>query len=368
MARDPRRDHGFTIPDPQLTKDLGIPNACNRCHADQSTDWALWWTQEWYGKKMERPSRERAGLIARARAGDPGVTRPIIDFFKTEPNSAWRAALVSMLEGREQDPAVQGFLAGAATDDSQLVRAAAVRALGGTRTDVLRKAASDGSRNVRIGASWELLMGRQPLPPAARKEIEDYLLNSSDQVSGAFFQARLAAVENRLPDMERWTAKATARDPSPGMFQQAAQLMYQADNLPKAKSYFERALAADPGHVEATYSLALLEQELGNPARTRELLRKTVALSPDFGRAWYNLGLAEASAGNLPASVSALEKAVALLPNNADPAYALSTVYLRLKAPAKAVEAAQKALAISPAHPEARQLLRQLVGPQGVGP
>ena len=39
MARDPRHDHGFTIPDPLLTKELGIPNACNRCHADKTVDW-----------------------------------------------------------------------------------------------------------------------------------------------------------------------------------------------------------------------------------------------------------------------------------------------------------------------------------------
>jgi len=31
MQRHPRHDHGFTIPDPLLTKKFGIPNACNRC-------------------------------------------------------------------------------------------------------------------------------------------------------------------------------------------------------------------------------------------------------------------------------------------------------------------------------------------------
>ncbi len=41
MERDPRRDHGFTSPDPLLTKELGIPNACNKCHTDQTVDWAI---------------------------------------------------------------------------------------------------------------------------------------------------------------------------------------------------------------------------------------------------------------------------------------------------------------------------------------
>ena len=69
MQRHPRHDHGFTIPDPLLTKELGIPNACNRCHADQTTDWALKYTEEWYGTKMNRPTRERARWIAAAENG-----------------------------------------------------------------------------------------------------------------------------------------------------------------------------------------------------------------------------------------------------------------------------------------------------------
>jgi predicted CXXCH cytochrome family protein len=36
MARDGRRDHGFTVPDPLLTIEHGIPNACNRCHTDRT--------------------------------------------------------------------------------------------------------------------------------------------------------------------------------------------------------------------------------------------------------------------------------------------------------------------------------------------
>ena len=360
MARDPRRDHGFTIPDPELTKELGIPNSCNRCHTNQSTDWAIRWTKEWYGNKMDRPSRDRARLINRARTGDPTVTQPIIAFYKTEQIAAWRASLISMLGGREHDPAVQEFLARAATDESPLVRSAAVVHLEGFKPEISKSLMADPFRNVRIGASWQLLMNRQPIPSAQRSEIERYLINSSDQVGGAFFRARLAAVENNLPEMERWAGIASARDPSPGMFQQIAQLMYQTDQLPKAKEYFEKAFVADPKDSDITYPLALLEAELGNTTRSRELLQQIVSISPGFARAWYNLGLAEASYGDLTASAAALEKAVTLLPNNPDPAYALATVYLRMKTPSKAMEAAKKALAISPGHQEAQKLLEQL--------
>ena len=360
MARDPRRDHGFTVPDPQLTKELGIPNSCNRCHADKTTDWAITWMQEWY--KMQRPSRDRARLIGRARSGDPTVSGPIMDFFKSEPNAAWRASLVLMLEGREQDPAVQNFLAAAAADESPLVRDAAVRSLAQARPDVLQKAAADQFRNVRLSAAWHLLMNRQPIPDGSKNEIETSLANGSDEAGGAFQLARLAATEKRLPDVDRWIALAVARDPSSGMFQQAAQLMYQTDRLPQAKAFFEKSFAADPKNADASYPLALLEAELGNSQRSLELLRATVSLAPDFGRAWYNLGLAEAAYGDLPSSAKALEKAESLLPRSPDPAFALATVQLRMKEPAKAAESARRALAIAPGHPGAQGLLRQLRG------
>lgn len=32
MARDSRYDHGFTSPDPILTREAGVPNACSQCH------------------------------------------------------------------------------------------------------------------------------------------------------------------------------------------------------------------------------------------------------------------------------------------------------------------------------------------------
>ena len=363
MARDPRRDHGFTIPDPLLTKELGIPNSCNRCHADQTTDWAIEATEKWYGDKMQRPSRERARLIARARSGDPTVSQPIMNFFRTEQNAAWRASLALMLEGREQDPTVQDFLAAAANDESPLVRDAAVRTLGYARPDVLQKAASDASRSVRLSALWQLLMNRQTVADNAKKEVEAWLANGSDEAGGAFQQARFAAVENRLPDVDRWTALAVARDPSSGMLQQAAQLTVQTGRLPQAKEFFEKSLAADPKNTDATYSLALLEAELGNSQRSLELLRKTVSLAAEFGRAWYNLGLAEAAYGDLSASARALEKAESLLPQSPDPAYALATVQLRMNDPVKSADSARRALTIAPGHPGATGILRQLTQP-----
>jgi len=84
MQRHGRHDHGFTIPDPLLTKKFNIPNACNRCHKDQSADWALSYCEKWYGAKMDRPTRARAEWIARAQQDDPAAREGLLDLLKRE--------------------------------------------------------------------------------------------------------------------------------------------------------------------------------------------------------------------------------------------------------------------------------------------
>ncbi len=358
MARDPRRDHGFTIPDPLLTKELGIPNACNRCHTDQTVDWAIEWSEKWYGQKLARPSRERARLVARARAGDSSIDQEVINFYQTEPNAAWRATLISLLEGRENRPAVADFLASNLSEESPLVRAAAVRSLGAERKDLLETSLADPSRNVRVTAAWTLLMEGKTIAAEKRKEIRDYLSNLSETPMGAFQQARLAAVENRLPEMDRWVQRASERDPSPGLFQQAAILMVQVERPAEARKLFERSLKDDPTNSQTTYQLALLEAEMGNSTSAMTLLQKSVELDPQFGRAWYNLGLAKAAAGKLNESVRALTAASELLPQDPDPPYALATVFARLNDPQNAAAAATKTLAIDPNHEPTKNLLR----------
>jgi hypothetical protein len=54
MGVDFRRDHSFRIPRPDLTIELGVPNACNDCHADKSAEWAQQYVVKYYGEKKKQ--------------------------------------------------------------------------------------------------------------------------------------------------------------------------------------------------------------------------------------------------------------------------------------------------------------------------
>jgi tetratricopeptide (TPR) repeat protein len=358
MARDPRRDHGFTIPDPQLTLEFGIPNACNLCHTDQTAEWAAEWVANWYGEKINRPERERARLIMGARTGDAAVTEPLVAFYEREPNDAWKASLLLVLDGRQRHPSVAALLERATRDASPLVRKAALQTLESSRPDLLRGALDDPAGVVRIPATRALLFGGETVPLAARAELERYLNHLSDNPSGALQQARLAAVDGRSPGVDFWLGRALELDSSAGMQQEAALLQYSRGQLDEAAVFFSKAIESDPVNADLLYSAALLEAELQRPDRALDLLRRTVKAAPAFGRAWYNLGLAEAANNNLQDSVQSLENASALLPESPEPPYALATVFLRLNQPPAAKEAAREALKRNPTFAPAQQILR----------
>ncbi|HXV31252.1 MAG TPA: multiheme c-type cytochrome, partial [Sinorhizobium sp.] len=53
MVVDPRHDHGFRIPRPDHSVKLGLPNACNACHADRSAEWAAATVEGWHGPRRK---------------------------------------------------------------------------------------------------------------------------------------------------------------------------------------------------------------------------------------------------------------------------------------------------------------------------
>ena len=53
MVVDPRHDHSFRVPRPDLSMKLGTPNACNGCHSDKPAQWAAEKIEQWFGPRVE---------------------------------------------------------------------------------------------------------------------------------------------------------------------------------------------------------------------------------------------------------------------------------------------------------------------------
>jgi hypothetical protein len=190
MQRHARRDHGFTIPDPLLTKQHNIPNACNRCHADRSLDWALKAVEKWYGLRMDRPTRARAQWIAEARAGRTNVLVNLIKILAEEKIPLWRATAARLLRPWNSDPAVSRALFKAVLDPEPIVRANVAHSLDGlvppdnrAAQAVLRELLNDSVRAVRVEAAW-IARAQLDTNTTAARDLFISLQQTLDQPTG----------------------------------------------------------------------------------------------------------------------------------------------------------------------------------------
>jgi tetratricopeptide (TPR) repeat protein len=367
MQRHPRRDHGFTIPDPLLTREYGIPNACNRCHTDKSTDWAVEQADKFYGEKLDRPTRHRAILIARARRGEPEARDGLLRMLASEEIAAWRATACHLMMRWVMDPAVTNALIARLEDSSPLVREAAARTLVHLARNnhaearaALEKLLDDEIRSVRVAAAWALV-DTLDLTSKAGRELSHMLDINSDQPTGRMQLSQFAYLRGDSAAAIRQIRKAIEWDPnSPPFHHDLAILLNATGDNAGAIQALRDAIKLDPDEGEYHYKLALALAEKGDIAASAAELEKAVALDASNARAWYNLGLAYSSMNRPQEAIDTLRQGEAADPSDAAIPYARATIHARLGQRDQAIEAATRALQARPDFPEAIQLIRSL--------
>ena len=367
MQRHGRHDHGFTTPDPRLTKQFAIPNACNRCHTDKDADWALKHSEEWFGNKMERPTRHRAQIIAAARAGDDHACDGLLEMLAKEEIPYWRAVAVGLLQPWSNAPTIQTQLMRSLSDPDELVREAGVRALtplaetnAPELTEALRQRFGDSVRGVRIAAAWAL---RSTVDPTSRtgSELIQSLDNNADQPIGQMQKGAYALTRDEPEQALGHYAKAVEWDPnSAAIRNDYAVVLAQLNRNEAAVTQLEAACKLEPQNVEYRFRLGLAWNELGRIDQTVEALQKALELDPRHVRAWYNLGLALNSSGRTDDALTALNRAELLSPSDPNIPYARATILARLGRTTEARQAAERTLQIQPDYPPARELLQSL--------
>jgi predicted CXXCH cytochrome family protein len=367
MQRHARHDHGFTIPDPLLTKQAAIPNACNRCHADRNADWALAKCDEWYGAAMDRPSRKRTQTIVAARAGEPAALPALLALAAEQELPYWRGVAAGLLARWEREPAVAPALLRGLDDASALVRAECVRSLEGLAADgaadvvaALQRRLDDPSRGVRVAAAWAL-RASVDLASRAGEELARSLALQADQPVGQMQLGALALARGDAATALRHYQQAIEWDPGSAPFRHdCAVVLSGLGRAQEAVAQLEAACRLEPDNAEFLFKLGLAWNELGETAKSLRSLQAALALDPGHARGWYNFGLALQSTGESEEALRALSRAEAL--DARDPAvpYARATILAQLGRYDEARAAAESALQIDPRFTAASELLRRL--------
>jgi len=360
MQRAPRHDHGWLKPDPILTKELGIPNACTPCHTDKDVDWEIRYSEEWYGDKLDTRQRARARAVAAAQTGDPTAVGKVLSLLANEDIPAWRATFLQLLGLQPHgDPRIAAAGREALEDADPLVRASGVQILTGDpeARAALRPLLKDPSRLVRLDTAWALADELAP-DSAERREFDLYLNEHADQPGGQLRIGQDLANRGHLAEALSHMETAVAWDPySPGILDAQAMVLSTMGKPREAAAAFFRAGQLNPHDYEAMFRAGLTYAEAGMIQEATVSLEASVRRNPGFDRGWYNLGLLRAQSGDLDGAITALGRAEAAAPGVADYPFAAATVLLRAGRVIEAKEAARRALEIDPAHRDAARLL-----------
>ncbi len=363
MQIDPRRDHSFRVPRPDLSAALGTPNACTDCHRDRSPEWAAKSVAGWYGAA----GRQGAPHFSEAfQAGREGVAEaiPSLAAIAGDPEqpAIIRATSLELLSGF--GPSAASAAVTAAQDDDPLVRASAARGL-----EVLE-------RERRVAAALALL--RDPIR-AVRIEAGRILASVPPELLSA--SARSA----RDTALAEYEAAQRAQADTPSAQLNLAVLETQRGESDRAIQSYRKALELDPDFFPARANLAVLYGQLGQRADAERLLREGIARDPERGEFHYSLGLLLAENERLAAAAGHLGRAAELLPRRARVHYNHGLSLQRIDRLDEAEPALRRAAELAPGDPEivyaltvfylqrgrwrdARQLALQLVELTGGAP
>jgi predicted CXXCH cytochrome family protein len=335
MGVDSRRDHGFRVPQPQLTTELQIPNACNRCHSDKDAAWATAAVDEWYPNATARYPHSQVFAAARANHPEAAVGLAAIANNPTMPDIL-RATAVEE-SGRFPSEAAIPFLQTQLEAESPLIRAAAVFALeflpGANRYSMLQPLITDPSKLVRMNVASRLAdISPQQLSPNG--------------------QGELRALQQEYLDWLKLNGDSPESLLSLGVF------LGSQNQMEGAERAYRQALRISPGFIPALLNLADLYRQNEMDDQAAILLKQALSMAPDSASAQHAMGLLLVRQKRLQDALPYLQQAADLAP--ADPRY--SYVY-----GVALWESAQQALAIQvleaawqrqPGNPELRAALQ----------
>jgi predicted CXXCH cytochrome family protein len=298
MVVDPRHDHSFRIPRPDLGASLGVPNACGACHAEPSAQWAA----DEIRKRRPEPKPGFQGFaeaFAAADEGDPSGAIALTQIVANQEESA--IARASALERLSRLPGEAALLsAEAALDDpNPLVRAAAV-AVYDLLPPLQRRAVvpllADPVRTVRMQAA-------RTLAPLA------------DDAFGADELAAFARAADEYVAAERFNADRPEHRTNLGAF------LADRGELTASEAEYRAALALDQRFVPAWANLADLMRLSGREADTEATLREGLKQVPGAAALHHSLGLSLVRQQRKPEALKELKRATELEPTNRRFAY-----------------------------------------------
>ena len=335
MVVDPRHDHSFRIPRPDLSVELGTPNACSQCHADKDAAWAAAQVKQWYGKTPAGYQRFAHALHA-GRQGDSNAGAQLAgQIYNIETPDIARASAISNLS-RYLDQSTFGAIQQGLADEDAMVRMAGIGALEGLQPAMLVQLVfpllDDPIRTVRIEAA-------RVLAPVPVGQLQGEQLSIYDKAASEYVESQTANAERPEAQLNLGNYYAARGDAG------------------KAETAYEKAIRLEDIFMPAYVNLADLYRMQGKDSEAYKVLSKAKQLATNNGDVRHALGLVLVRQKKPEQAVAELEAAARLVPENVRYIYVYAVALNSTGKPDEAIEQLQIAHDRFPQNVEVLQAL-----------
>ena len=307
MGVHARHDHSLRVPRPDLSLELGTPNACTQCHLDKSNEWARDKTIAWYGNSRTMTIHFSQILDAAAK-GAPNSGDALLGLARA-PSSPKAPAVIraSAIEILARNPSTEALRAvpELLRDRDAMIRRAALSLLLGLPEaeswSLLRPMLSDESLAVRSEAARIAAPVLRSLEPTRKDEQKEIL---------AGIATYLRVIEENAEDAQAHV--------------NAALLYTSVQDYKAAEAAYRTALRIDPKYVIAAINFSHFMTERGAEGSAGQILltmRSKVSSNPALEHA---LGLHYVRQHRVAEAKTYLENAVRLAPAELSYSYVLA--------------------------------------------
>jgi tetratricopeptide (TPR) repeat protein len=338
MVVDPRHDHSFRIPRPDMTVAIGTPNACNQCHADKDAAWAASQVKQWLGKAPTGYQRYAKALDA-GRKGEAGAGQLLVEQINSAqtPDIARASAIrhLSAYLDRQTFNVIQQGL----NDEDAMVRMASIGALEGLepsmRVQLVFPLLDDPVRSVRIEAA-------RVLAPVQVGQLQAEQLSIYNRAADEYINSQ--KVNSERPEAQlnlgNYYAARGAADKAEAAYKKAIELeevfvpayinladLYRVQGEEKEAHKVllnaKRAVVAN-ADIHHALGLFLVRQKKANEAVVE--LETAARLAPENYRYIYVYAVALNATGKAGQAIEQLQLAHNRFPNNVEILQALISI------------------------------------------
>jgi tetratricopeptide (TPR) repeat protein len=349
MVIDQRRDHSIRIPRPDLSQSLGTPNACNKCHANQTISWATNHFKDWYGNKL--PAVETYGELLNTVSKENEQSKNALNelLSGSYPSIIKSSALheYNQILTPRTIELTKNFL----QSPDPFLRVNALHMAENFTTEMLLSSVppllNDAVVNVRTEAMNALSPVYAQLDANLKHRfdavMQEYLSIQrfiSDRPEGYLNQGIIFTATGRMSEAEEIYLLGLKRFPSFVQFYANLADLYRGVNQEtKAREFLDKGLQIQPKNASLHYALGLWLIRHNDKEKALSELEKAMQLDPANPSFTYGYAIGVQSVQNNPG------KAVQLLENynrkyGNDPLIlnALVQLYQQLQQPTKANE------------------------------